>query len=67
MTQCEQANNEDARKLPAGLLLYFVQEGNEGSPISALETCTDIVRAVSRENMVHSVPPLLTVKKHMHF
>jgi hypothetical protein len=39
--------NQDARKFIAGLQLYFMQEGNEGSPISALETCADFVELQS--------------------
>jgi hypothetical protein len=31
----------------AGLPLYFMQEGNESSPISALETCADFVQLQS--------------------
>jgi hypothetical protein len=36
--------NQDARKLIAGLRLYFMQEGIEGSPTSALQTCADFVQ-----------------------
>jgi hypothetical protein len=36
--------NQDARKFIAGLWLYFMQEGNEGSLISALEPCADYVQ-----------------------
>jgi hypothetical protein len=39
--------NQDVRKFIAGLWLYFMQEGNEGSPISALETCADFVQLQS--------------------
>jgi hypothetical protein len=39
--------NQDARKFIAGLRLYLMLEGNEGSPISALETCTDFVQLQS--------------------
>jgi hypothetical protein len=39
--------NQDARKFIDGLWLYFVQERNEGSPVSALETCTDFVQLQS--------------------
>jgi hypothetical protein len=39
--------NQDARKFIAGLRLYFLQEGSEGSPISALETCADSVHLQS--------------------
>jgi hypothetical protein len=47
-TECEGVTNHDARIIVAGLRLYFMQEGNEGSPISALETCTDFIVAVKR-------------------
>jgi hypothetical protein len=39
--------NQDARKFIAGLQLYFMQEGNEGSPVSALETWADFVQLQS--------------------
>jgi hypothetical protein len=35
--------NQDARKFIAGVRLYFMQKGNEGSPIHAPETCPDFV------------------------
>jgi hypothetical protein len=41
--------NQDATKFIAGLRLYFMQEGNEGSPTSALETCADFVQLQSIE------------------
>jgi hypothetical protein len=40
-------SNQDARKFVAGLWLYFMQEDDEGSPISALETCADFVQLQS--------------------
>jgi hypothetical protein len=45
-TEREWVTNQDARKFiaGAGLWLYFMQEGCEGSLISALETCTDFVQ-----------------------
>jgi hypothetical protein len=46
-TKPEQVTNQDARKFIAGLRLYFMQEGNEDSPISALETCSDFVQLQS--------------------
>jgi hypothetical protein len=46
-TERERMTNQDARKFIAGLWLYFMQEGNEGSPISALETCADFVQLQS--------------------
>jgi hypothetical protein len=39
----KRVTNQDARKFIAGLRLYFMQEGNENSSISALETCADFV------------------------
>jgi hypothetical protein len=49
MTEREWVTNQDARKFfaGAGLRLSFMQEGNEGSPISALETCADFVQLQS--------------------
>jgi hypothetical protein len=42
-TKRERVTNQDARKCIAGLRLYFMQEGNEGIPISALESCADFI------------------------
>jgi hypothetical protein len=47
VTEHERVTNQDGRKFIAGLWLYFMQEGNEGSPISALETCADFVQLQS--------------------
>jgi hypothetical protein len=47
MTEREQVTNQDARKCIAGLLLYFMKEVNESSPISALDTCADFVQLQS--------------------
>jgi hypothetical protein len=47
MTECERVTNQDAGKFIAGLRLYFMQEGNECSPISALETCANFVQLQS--------------------
>jgi hypothetical protein len=44
-TKHEPVTNQDARKFIAVLLVK--QEGNEGSPISPLETCTDDVQLQS--------------------
>ncbi|KDR15742.1 hypothetical protein L798_10285 [Zootermopsis nevadensis] len=41
--------NQNARKFVVGLRRYFMQEGNEGSPISALDTCADFVHLQSIE------------------
>jgi hypothetical protein len=43
MTERERVTNQDAGIIIAELRLYFLQEGNEGSTISALETCADFV------------------------
>jgi hypothetical protein len=37
-TERERVTNQDTRKFIAGLRLYFMQEGNEGSPTSVPET-----------------------------
>jgi hypothetical protein len=44
VTERERVTNQDGRKFIAGLRLYFMQEGNEGSPTSALETCANFVQ-----------------------
>jgi hypothetical protein len=41
-TKREWVTNQDARKFTAVLLI--MQEGNEGSPISPPETCTDVAQ-----------------------
>jgi hypothetical protein len=41
MIEHERVTNQDARKFTAGLQLYFMQEGNEGSHISALQTINE--------------------------
>jgi hypothetical protein len=43
VTEHKQVTNQVARKFITVLWLYFLQEGNKGSPISALETCTDFI------------------------
>jgi hypothetical protein len=43
----ERVAKQGARKFIACLRLYFMQEGNEGSPTSALETCADFVQLQS--------------------
>jgi hypothetical protein len=37
-TKCEQVSNQDTRKFIVEPQLHFMQEGNEGSPKSALKT-----------------------------
>jgi FKBP-type peptidyl-prolyl cis-trans isomerase len=46
-TKSEQVISQDAKKFTAGLQFCFTQEGHEGSPISALETCADFVQLQS--------------------
>jgi hypothetical protein len=46
-TERERVTNQDNRKFIAELRLYFMQEGIEGSPMSALETCSDFVQLQS--------------------
>jgi hypothetical protein len=46
-TECERVTSQVARKFTAGLRLCFMQEGNEGSHICALETCAEIVQLQS--------------------
>jgi hypothetical protein len=68
-TERDQLINYDAMKFIAGLQLYFMQEGHEGSRISALETRTDFVWLQSIKRTWQgtlSVPLSLTVKKCMH-
>jgi hypothetical protein len=65
-TERERVTDQDATV--AGLRLNFMQEGNEGSPVSALETCSDFYSlAVNQQNMAgytRSITPLsLTVMK----
>jgi hypothetical protein len=43
-TEHERVTNQNDRKFIAGLRLCFMQEGNAGGPISALETCADFVQ-----------------------
>jgi hypothetical protein len=46
-TERERVANQDARKCIAGLRLYFMQEGSEVSPMSAVETCANFVQLQS--------------------
>ncbi|XP_072119240.1 tigger transposable element-derived protein 4-like [Mobula birostris] len=43
----ELVTTQDARKFIVGLQRYFMQEGNEGSPLSALSVCADFVHLQS--------------------
>jgi hypothetical protein len=47
MTECGQLTNKDAWKSIAGLCLCFMQECNEGSPISVLEMYVNFVQLQS--------------------
>ena len=42
--------NQEAKKFMAMLRRYFMQEGNEGSPTSALNICADFVEAKCHKN-----------------
>jgi hypothetical protein len=42
-TEHELVTIQDDRKFIAGLRLHFMQEGNEGFPATALETCFEFV------------------------
>jgi hypothetical protein len=57
MTVPERVTNQDARKFTAGLRLYFMQEGSEDSPMSAVETCADFLQLQSikrtRQSTLH--------------
>jgi hypothetical protein len=46
-TDRERVTNDDRRKFIAWLRPCFMQEGDEGSPTSALETCADSVQLQS--------------------
>jgi hypothetical protein len=51
--KCEKVTNQNATKFTAGLCLYSIQEGNEGSPISASETCADFAQLQSIKRIQH--------------
>jgi hypothetical protein len=51
-TELERITSQDARKCIAELRLYFMQEANEGSPVSALETCADFVQLHSIDSSI---------------
>jgi hypothetical protein len=46
-TKRELVTDQDARKFIARLQFYFMQQGNEGSPIPVLETCANFVQLQS--------------------
>jgi hypothetical protein len=41
----ERVTTRDARKFIDGLRRYFMQEGNEGRPLSALDVCAGFVHS----------------------
>ncbi|XP_067126959.1 tigger transposable element-derived protein 6-like [Centruroides vittatus] len=59
--EVDRVSDRDARKFVARLQHYFMQEGNEGSPLSALDICADFVyfqsvkrrRQDSRDKFLH--------------
>ncbi|CAK9828167.1 Tigger transposable element-derived protein 4 [Anthophora retusa] len=50
----EQVTLQDAGKFINGLRRFFMQEGNEGSPLSSLDICADFVRTQSIKNIRQS-------------
>jgi hypothetical protein len=44
MTERERVTDQDARVFTAGVLLHFMQEGNEGNHIPALKTWLEFVQ-----------------------
>ena len=50
----ERVTNNDARRHVAALRRYFMQEGNEGSPFSALDICSDFVEVQSNKQLRQS-------------
>jgi hypothetical protein len=62
MTEPEQVTNKVARKFSVGLRLWFVQEANEVSPISAIEPAMTLFNcSQSREHgTVHSINSSVT-------
>jgi hypothetical protein len=49
-SELERVATQDARKFIDRLRRYFMQEGNEGSPLSALDVCADFVHSVNQKN-----------------
>jgi hypothetical protein len=47
MAERVQVSNQNSRKFSPSLLLYLMQEGSGGSPISAPESCADFVQLQS--------------------
>jgi hypothetical protein len=46
-SELERVTTHDARKFIDRLRRYFMQESNEGSPLSALDVCADFVHSQS--------------------
>jgi hypothetical protein len=46
-SELERVTTQDSRKFIDWLRRYFMQEGNEGSPLSAIDVCADFVHAQS--------------------
>jgi hypothetical protein len=49
-SELERVTTQDARKFIDRLRRYFMQKGNEGSPLSALDVCADFVHSQSKEH-----------------
>jgi hypothetical protein len=47
ISELERVTTQDIRKFIDWLRRYFMQEGNEGSPLSALDVCADFVHSQS--------------------
>ena len=53
--------NQEAKKYIDELRIYFMQESNEGSPITALTSCSDFVEMQAVKKFRHS-----TLDKYFH-
>ena len=51
--EIQQVTMHDAKMLIAGLQWYFMQEGNENSPIQELEIYSDFVELQREEKAFH--------------
>jgi predicted methyltransferase MtxX (methanogen marker protein 4) len=54
-SEVERVTTQNARNFIDRLRRYFMQEGNEGSPLSALDVCADFVhsQSIKRTGRVH--------------
>ena len=43
MSELRHVTNREAKKYIDELRIYFMQESNEGSPVAALNACSDVV------------------------